>query len=157
MLAVESARVCSRSPEKTAADFGTSLPFSQAGPFVYNIAVGVSPARAICAGNTIASKQHTTDRNADSDIFRITVRITPAFFDFAYTKPANGYRSMRFRRGTLQSHHDRTRRPRHELKHFLFYPEAFRRPFLRLSHRPTGWLPDDREPSLSNNFQSALL
>ncbi len=72
MLAVESARVCNRSPEKTAADFGTSLPFNQAGPFVYNMADVVSAASIICAGNTIASKQHTADRNADCDMIRIT-------------------------------------------------------------------------------------
>src|SRR5229473_5516317 len=68
MLAVESGRVCNMSPANTAADFGTSLPFSQAAPFVYNMADAVSPASITCAGNTIASKQHTADRNADSDM-----------------------------------------------------------------------------------------
>src|ERR1039458_7028121 len=68
MLAVESARVCNRSPAKTAADFGTSLPFNQAAPFVYNMAVAVSPASIIWTGNTTASKQHTADRNADCDM-----------------------------------------------------------------------------------------
>ena len=47
------------SPANTAADFGTSLPFNQAAPFVYNMADAVSPASITCAGNRIASKQHT--------------------------------------------------------------------------------------------------
>jgi hypothetical protein len=68
MLAVESGRVCNMSPENTAADFGTSLPFNQAAPFVYNMADAVSPASMICAGKRIASKQHTADRNADCDM-----------------------------------------------------------------------------------------
>src|SRR5208282_6282142 len=75
MLAVESGRVCNRSPANSATDLGASLPFTQAAPVVYNMADGVSPASIICAGNTIASKQHTTDRNADSDM----IRIAPAF------------------------------------------------------------------------------
>jgi hypothetical protein len=83
MLAVESARVCSRSPENTAADFGTSLPFNQAAPFVYNMAEAVSPASITWAGNKIDKKQHTADRNADCDMGRIT----PAFLDFCYRKP----------------------------------------------------------------------
>src|SRR5208282_2909627 len=68
MLAVESGRVCNISPENTAADFGTSLPFNQAAPFVYNMADAVSPASMTCAGNRIASKQHTADRSLDSDM-----------------------------------------------------------------------------------------
>jgi len=56
------------SPENTAADFGTSLPFNHAEPFVYSMADAVSPASIICAGNRIASKQHTADRSADSDM-----------------------------------------------------------------------------------------
>jgi hypothetical protein len=65
---VESARVCNISPENTAADLGTSLPFNQAAPFVYNMAVAVSPASIACTGNRIDNKQHTTDRNLISDI-----------------------------------------------------------------------------------------
>jgi hypothetical protein len=53
------------SPENTAADFGTSLPFNQAAPFVYNMAEAVSPASITCAGNRIASRQHTADRSLD--------------------------------------------------------------------------------------------
>ncbi len=56
------------SPVKTAADFGASLPFNHAAPLVYNMADAVSPASIVCAGNRIASAQHTTDLNADSDI-----------------------------------------------------------------------------------------
>ena len=78
MLALESARVCNMSPENTAADFGTSLPFNQAEPFVYNMADAVSPANMICAGKTNINKQHTADRNADCDMGRIT----PAFLEF---------------------------------------------------------------------------
>src|ERR1700722_19932864 len=91
MLAVESGRVCNRSPEKTAADFGTSLPFNQAAPLVYSMADAVSPANITCAGNRIANKQQTADRNAD----RGMVRITPALEDFGYSKPVKGYRSIR--------------------------------------------------------------
>jgi hypothetical protein len=56
------------SPVNTAADLGASLPFNHAVPLVYNMADAVSPANIICAGNRIASTQHTTDLNADSDI-----------------------------------------------------------------------------------------
>jgi hypothetical protein len=56
------------SPLNTAADFGTSLPFNQAAPFVYNMAAAVSAANINCAGNTTTSKQHRADRNADCDM-----------------------------------------------------------------------------------------
>jgi hypothetical protein len=62
------------SPENMAADFGTSLPFTHAAPFVYNIADAVSPASVTCAGSRIASKQHSADLNDDmgSDRSRIS-------------------------------------------------------------------------------------
>jgi hypothetical protein len=85
MLAVESARVCSMSPENTAADFGTSLPFNQAAPLIYSIAAAVSPASIICAGNIAASKQHTADRNADCDMGSDHSRFS--LMSFAYRIP----------------------------------------------------------------------
>src|ERR1019366_1755244 len=91
MLAVESGRVCNMSPENTAADFGTSLPFNQAAPFVYNMADAVSPASIICAGNRIASKQHTAHRNLESDIGSDH----STFLDCFHRKPVKGYRSIR--------------------------------------------------------------
>src|SRR5260370_41579266 len=90
-------------PETPAADFGTSLPFSQAAPFVYNMADAVSPASITCAGNRINSKQHTADRNADCDM----VRMTPAFLDFSYRKPLEGCRSIRFVRARVLLRHCR--------------------------------------------------
>src|ERR1039458_7368065 len=69
MFAVESERVCSRSPENMAADFGTTLPFTQAEPVVYNIADADSHA-SICAGNRHASRQHTAARSSDRDMSR---------------------------------------------------------------------------------------
>jgi hypothetical protein len=83
MLAVESGLVCNMSPENTAADFGTSLPFNQAAPFVYSMADAVSPATIICAGNTTASKQHTAERSADCDMVFGSL---PHFFIFRYRK-----------------------------------------------------------------------
>src|ERR1700686_2249554 len=68
ILAVEPGRVCNKSPEKTAEDLGTSLPFNQATPFVYKMADAVSAANMTCTGKTRASKQHTADRKADSDM-----------------------------------------------------------------------------------------
>src|SRR5271157_1117158 len=91
MLAVESGRVCNMSPENTATDFGTSLPFNQASPFVYNMADAVSPASIICAGNAIASKQHTADRNADCDMGSDH----SAFLNLVNLKPVKDYTSMR--------------------------------------------------------------
>ena len=67
MLAVESERVWSKSPEYTAADLGTALPFNHAEPAVYNIADAAS-SPSICAGNEKASKQHKADRSADVDV-----------------------------------------------------------------------------------------
>lgn len=67
MLAVESERVCSMSPENIATVFGTVLPFTQAEPLVYNIADGDSPA-SICAGNTTASKQLIAERSTECDM-----------------------------------------------------------------------------------------
>ncbi len=67
MLAVESERVWSKSPEYNAADFGTALPFNHAEPAVYNIADAAS-SPSICAGNRKASKQHKADRSADVDM-----------------------------------------------------------------------------------------
>jgi len=64
MLAVESERVCKRSPENIAAVFGAVAPFTHADPLVYNIADADSPA-IICAGNAAASKQQNADRVAD--------------------------------------------------------------------------------------------
>src|SRR5260370_33551477 len=92
MRAVESGRVCNMSPANTAADFGTSLPFNQAAPLVYSMADAVSPASITCAGNRIASKQHTADRSLDCDM----VRVTPAFLGFSiivsgYGLPVNAF------------------------------------------------------------------
>ena len=67
MLAEESERVCSKSPEKTAADLGTCVPFNHAGPAVYNMAEAVS-SPIICKGNKNASKQQTIGRKADDDM-----------------------------------------------------------------------------------------
>src|SRR5271157_5924469 len=80
MLAVESERVCSMSPENMAADFGTTLPFTQADPVVYSMADADSPA-SIRAGNTHASRQHTADRNSDRVMSRRDSRI---FFCLSY-------------------------------------------------------------------------
>src|ERR1039457_1680083 len=90
MLAFESGRVCSTSPENTAADFGTSLPFNQAEPVVYNIAEAVSPP-SICAGNRNTSQQHIADRSFDCDMSRDDSRM----FDCNHPKRAKGFRSMR--------------------------------------------------------------
>jgi hypothetical protein len=79
------------SPENKAADFGTSLPFNQAAPFVYNMADAVSPASIVCAGNRIASKQHIAHRSLDSDMGSDHSNISGLF----YPKPVKGYRSMR--------------------------------------------------------------
>src|SRR5208283_2374278 len=92
ILAVESERVCNRSPENTATDFGTSLPFNQAAPFVYNIDDAVSPASISCAGNRIASKQHTADRSLDCDMGSDHSRTS----GLDYPKPVEGRRSIRF-------------------------------------------------------------
>src|SRR6266496_955796 len=70
-LAVESDRVCTRSPEKTAADLGTVLPFSQAAPFVYSMAEAESAA-SNCIGNSMASRQLSKDLYADCDMFQFT-------------------------------------------------------------------------------------
>jgi len=51
---------------------------------VYNMADAVSPASIICAGNRIASKQHTADRNADCDMGSDQL---PNFCILLYRKP----------------------------------------------------------------------
>src|SRR5580700_8587031 len=91
MLADELGLVWSRSPVNTAADFGTSLPFNQAEPLVYNMAAAVSAASIICAGNTRTIKQHRAERKADCAMGPIT----PTFLDFGNGKPVKGWRSMR--------------------------------------------------------------
>src|SRR6266496_6716439 len=70
-LAVESDRVCTRSPEKTAADLGTTLPFSQAGPFVYSMAKA-EPAATNRIGRKITSRQPRTNLHSDCDMFHLT-------------------------------------------------------------------------------------
>src|SRR5580692_5491022 len=61
MLATESDLVCTRSPGKTAEDFGTLLPFSQAVPLVYSMAAPESAANKD-AGTSTIKKQATTVR-----------------------------------------------------------------------------------------------
>src|SRR5713226_8227618 len=122
------------SPENTAADFGTSLPFSQAAPFVYSMADAVSPASIICAGNRINSKQHTADRNADCDM----VRVTPAFLDFSYRKPLEGCRSIRFVRARVLLSPCRAAAVRSWPGRRQDSPETSRHPRPQLSHRASG-------------------
>src|SRR6266481_1299449 len=89
-LAVESGRVCTRSPANTAADLGTVLPLIQAVPFEYSIADAESAASK-CAGSNIASTTLNTDRSAACDM----VKLTPACFTISDNpSPQKGCRSM---------------------------------------------------------------
>jgi hypothetical protein len=88
-LAVESERVCSKSPENTAIVLGAAPPFTQAEPFVYNIAEADSPDASACIGNAIASTQQTTlrsSRRGDMQDFRMG--------RLDYRKVAKGCRSI---------------------------------------------------------------
>src|SRR5258708_25821977 len=128
MLAVESGRVCNMSPENTAADFGTSLPFSQAAPFVYNMADAVSPASITCAGNRINSKQHTADRNAED---RKSTRLNSSHQIISYAVFCLKKKSSRPERSMPRDRHASA---------------AVRPELSRGSEPPPGIAPDSRRP-----------
>jgi len=87
---VESGRVCTKSPEKTAADLGTVLPLIQAVPFEYSMADAESAASS-CAGINIANTTLNTDRPA----FCIMFKVTPASVtSLVHPIPPMGCRSM---------------------------------------------------------------
>jgi hypothetical protein len=69
--AVESGRVCTKSPVNTAADLGTMLPLTQAVPFAYSIADAESAANN-CPGSNIASTILKTARSTVSDMVLAT-------------------------------------------------------------------------------------
>src|ERR1700751_4176053 len=89
-LAVESGRVCTRSPEKTAADLGTVVPLIQAVPFEYNMAEAESAA-SNCAGTNIVN----TTLNTVCRALCIMKFSTPTQFSVSDNPiPQKGCRSM---------------------------------------------------------------
>ncbi len=70
-MALESGRVCTKSPENTAADLGTVVPLIHAMPFEYSMADAESAA-SNCAGTNIANMMLNADRIALCIILKLT-------------------------------------------------------------------------------------